>query len=167
MKGQAAVANNQTAQIITQASTNPGLFNIIQPQQIQIDGQEAIFLQGGQQAIQIAGNQLLSPTQVVRQTATATAAQNQQPGQVYIQGIGNALLSNGQPVTVQQGRLVQAVQLPVQQTIPVQSISTQNGQTILQTIQIPIQALQSLGTNVQPQQIAAQVMPQLQQVYID
>ncbi|KAI7688336.1 Transcription factor Sp4 [Sarcoptes scabiei] len=164
LKGQAAVANNQTAQIITQASTNPGLFNIIQPQQIQIDGQEAIFLQGGQQAIQIAGNQLLSPTQVVRQTATATAAQNQQPGQVYIQGIGNALLSNGQPVTVQQGRLVQAVQLPVQQTIPVQSISTQNGQTILQTIQIPIQALQSLGTNVQPQQIAAQVMPQLQQV---
>lgn len=142
------------------------MYNIIQPQSIQIDGQEAIFLQGGQQAIQISGNQLLSPTQVVRQGTAASTAQTQSGQQVYIQGLGNAMLSNGQPVTVRQGNVMQALQLPMQQTIPVQTISTQNGQTILQTIQFPIQALQSLGTNVQQQQIATQVMPQLQQVCI-
>lgn len=124
-------------------------------------------LQGGQQAIQISGNQILSPTQaaaVVRQ-GTATSSAQTQSGQVYIQGLGNAVLSNGQPVTVRQGNVMQALQLPqLQQTIPVQTISTQNGQTILQTIQFPIQALQSLGTNVQQQQIATQVVPQIQQV---
>ena len=122
-------------------------------------------MQGGQQ-IQIAGSQILSPNQaaaVVRQ-GTSTSTSQTQSGQVYIQGLGNAVLSNGQPVAVRQGNVVQALQLPVQQTIPVQTISTQNGQTILQTINFPIQALQSLGTNVQPQQITTQVVPQIQQV---
>ena len=140
------------------------MYNIIQPQTIQIDGQEAIYLQGGQQAIQISGNQILSPSQaqsLVRQGASN--AQAQQGQQVYIQGLGNAMLSNGQQVMMRQGNVMQALQLPAQQTIPVQTISTQNGQTILQTIQFPIQALQSLGTNMQ-QQIATQVMPQIQQV---
>src|SRR5699024_9892878 len=103
-----ATNSNQTAQILTQAGNTAGVYNIIQPQ-IQIDGQEAIFLQGGQQAIQISGNQLLSPTQaaaVVRQGTTATTGQTQS-GQVYIQGLGNAVLSNGQPVTVRQGNMVQ------------------------------------------------------------
>lgn len=139
---------------------------MIQPQ-IQIDGQETIFLQGGQQAIQISGNQLLSPSQtatLVRQGANASSSQNQQSSQIYIPGFGNAVLSNGQPVTVRQGNVVSALQLPVQQTIPVQTLSTQNGQTILQTLQIPIQTLQSLGSNVQQQSIAAQVLPQIQQV---
>lgn len=144
------------------------MYNILQPQQIQIDGQEAIFLQGGQQAIQISGNQLLSPTQaqtVVRQSTAASTGQTQSGQQVYIQGIGNAVLSNGQQVQVRQGNVVQALQLQqqLQQTIPVQTISTQNGQTILQTIQLPISALQQLGTNVQQQQIS-QVVPQIQQV---
>ena len=100
----------------------------------------------------------------MRQTSNSTS-QNQQSGQVYIQNLTNAVLSNGQPVTLRQGN-VQAFQLPVQQTIPVQAISTQNGQTVLQTIQIPIQALQSLtGSNVQQQQsLTTHMMPQLQQV---
>lgn len=161
-----------TSQILSQASANAGLYSILQPQ-IQIDGQEAIFLQGGQQAIQISGNQIISPNQsiVARQGTNTSTSQNQQSGQqqqVYIQNLANlqnAVLSNGQPVTVRQGNVVQALQLPIQQTVPVQAISTQNGQTVLQTIQIPIQALQSLGTNVQQQQtLATHVMPQLQQV---
>ncbi|KAJ6216884.1 hypothetical protein RDWZM_008041 [Blomia tropicalis] len=170
IKGSTTVSSNanQVTQLLTQAGTNAGLYNILQPQQIQIDGQEAIFLQGGQQAIQISGNQLLSPTQaqtVVRQSTAASTGQTQSGQQVYIQGIGNAVLSNGQQVQVRQGNVVQALQLQqqLQQTIPVQTISTQNGQTILQTIQLPISALQQLGTNVQQQQIS-QVVPQIQQV---
>lgn len=40
-----------------------------------------------------------------------------------------------------------------------------NGQQVIQTINLPIQALQSMGAaNVQQQQIGTQLMPQLQQV---
>ncbi|OTF83084.1 hypothetical protein BLA29_004977, partial [Euroglyphus maynei] len=178
MKGSTTVTT--TNQILTQAQASGGQaqalqYSIIQPQIQLADGQtaEAIFLQNGQQAIQISGNhhQLLSPNHQVVRTTTAGQAQTQaqqaqQGQQVYIQGLGNAVISNGQQLAVRQaGGMMQALQLPVQQTIPVQSISTQNGQTILQTIQIPIQALQSIGTNVQQQQIAThQMMPQLQQV---
>lgn len=174
LKGSTTVT--ATNQILTQATSGGTAqavqYSIIQPQLQLADGQtaEAIFLQNGQQAIQLSGNhhQLLSPNhQVVRATGTGQAQATAQQGQqVYIQGLGNAVISNGQPVTMRQaGSVMQALQLPVQQTIPVQSISTQNGQTILQTIQIPIQALQSIGTNVQQQQIAThQMMPQLQQV---
>lgn len=125
LKGSTNASNsNQTTQILTQAGTN-GLYNIIQPQ-IQIDGQETIFLQNGQQAIQIPAGQLLSPNQaaaVVRQGTAATTAQTQQGQIQYIQGLGNALLSGGQQVAVRQGNMVQTLQLPsnlVQQTIPVQ-----------------------------------------------
>ena len=107
----------------------------------------------------------------MRQGTNASTGQAQPGQQVYIQGLGNAMISNGQQMQVRQGNVVQALQLPggnlqaIQQTIPVQTISTQNGQAILQTIQFPIQALQQLNSaNVQQQQIATQVMPQLQQV---
>lgn len=168
LKGATTVTNsNQTAQILTQSGNNPGVYNIIQPQQIQIEGENAIIFQNGQQ-ITIPASQLLSPNQsIVRQGTNASTAQTQAGQQVYIQGLGNAMLSNGQQVSVRQGNMVQALQLPggnlqaIQQTIPVQTISTQNGQAILQTIQFPIQALQQLNSaNVQQQQL----MPQLQQV---
>jgi transcription factor Sp len=135
---------------------------------LQIDGQDAIFIPGGQQAIQISGNQLLSsPNQaVVRQQNTQQNQQQHQQQTVFIPGIGNVSLGQfggGQTVAVRQGNVVQTLQLPVQQTIPVQAISTQNGQTILQTIHLPIQALQSLNAgNVQ--HLTAQVVPQMQQV---
>lgn len=165
LKGSTNASNsNQTTQILTQAGTN-GLYNIIQPQ-IQIDGQETIFLQNGHQAIQIPAGQLLSPNQaaaVVRQGTAATTAQTQQGQIQYIQGLGN--------VAVRQGNMVQTLQLPtsnLMQTIPVQAITTnQSGQQIIQTINLPIQALQSMGAaNVQQQQqqIGTQLMPQLQQV---
>ncbi len=164
---QTSNALSQATQIFSQSANNPGIYSIIQPQQLQIDGQDAIFIPGGQQAIQISGNQLLSsPNQtVVRQQNTQ---QNQQQAQqtVFIPGIGNVSLGQfggGQTVAVRQGNMVQTLQLPVQQTIPVQAISTQNGQTILQTIHLPIQALQSLNAgNVQ--HLTAQVVPQMQQV---
>ena len=170
IKGITSVANHNpnATQIFSQSATNAGIYSILQPQQLQIDGQEAIFIPGTQQAIQLSGNQLLSsPNQtVVRQQNTQ---QTQQAAQqtVFIPGIGNVSLgqfaSPGQTVQLRQGNVVQTIQLPVQQTVPVQAISTQNGQTILQTIHLPIQALQSLNAgNVQ--HLTAQVMPQMQQV---
>ena len=176
IKGITSVANSNAlsnaTQIFTQTSpSNAGIYSILQPQQLQIDGQEAFFIPGAQQAIQLSGNQLLSsPNQtVVRQQNTAQQ-QNQQSAQqtVFIPGIGNVSLgqfSSGQTVAVRQGNVVQTIQLPVQQNIPVQVISQQNGQTILQTIHLPIQALQSLNAgNIQ--QLTAQVVPQMQQVHI-
>lgn len=170
IKGITSVANQtQNATQIFSQSGNAGIYSIIQPQQLSIDGQEAIFIPGAQQAIQLSGNQLLSsPNQtVVRQQTQQQTQQAQQ--QVFIPGIGNVSLGQfggqlgGQTVAVRQGNVVQTIQLPVQQTIPVQAISTQNGQTILQTIHLPIQALQSLNAgNVQ--HLTAQVVPQMQQV---
>ncbi|XP_054168293.1 specificity protein transcription factor 3-like isoform X2 [Oppia nitens] len=162
--------SNATQLFSQTAATNAGIYSILQPQQLQIDGQEAIFIPGAQQAIQLSGNQLLSsPNQTVVRQQNAQQQQQQQAAQqtVFIPGIGNVSLgqyaSPGQTVAVRQGNVVQTYQLPVQQTIPVQAISTQNGQTILQTIHLPIQALQSLNaSNIQ--QLTAQVVPQMQQV---
>ena len=175
IKGITSVANqthnalSNATQIFSQSPQNAGIYSILQPQQIQIEGgQEAIFIPGGQQAIQLSGNQLLSsPNQtVVRQQNTQQTQQSAQQT-VFIPGIGNVSLgqfSSGQTVAVRQGNVVQTIQLPVQQTIPVQAISTQNGQTILQTIHLPIQALQSLNAgNVQ--HLTAQMVPQMQQVF--
>ncbi|KAH9384361.1 hypothetical protein HPB48_026367 [Haemaphysalis longicornis] len=131
---------------------------IPQIQNIQIDGQEAIFIPasftGGQQAIQLAGG-------------------------------GHALLSNQgflrpqgfttQNVAIRQGNMVQTLQIPMQtaapalqQTIPVQvPISTGNGQTVFQTIHVPVQTLQAVATPqgnmlASGQQLAAaQVVQQL------
>lgn len=175
IKGITSVANqnpnalSNATQIFSQtAAANAGIYSILQPQQLQIDGQEAIFIPGTQQAIQLSGNQLLSsPNQtVVRQQNTQQTQQSAQQT-IFIPGIGNVSLGQfataGQTVAVRQGNVVQTIQLPVQQTIPVQAISQQNGQTILQTIHLPIQAIQSLNAgNVQ--QLTAQVVPQMQQV---
>ncbi|XP_053214977.1 transcription factor Sp4-like [Panonychus citri] len=60
---------------------------------------------------------------------------------------------------------VQALQLPIgnlQQAVPVQvPISTSNGQTILQTIHLPLQAIQAVATG---QQVTLQVVPNVIQV---
>lgn len=172
----------QGAQILTQSPNAAGgiSYSIIQPQQIQsiqVDGQEAIFIPastftGGQQAIQISGNQIISsPNQTVVR-AQASAQNAQAPQTAYIQGIGNvslAQLAGGQattmPISVRQGNVLQTLQLPVsavQQTIPVHvPISTANGQTVLQTIHLPVQAIQAVNAG---QQVTAQVVPQMQQV---
>lgn len=73
----------------------------------------------------------------------------------------NVILFTGQNVQVRPaGGLPQVVQFPMQQTIPVQvPISTGNGQTVYQTVHVPIQAFGS--TLMQPQM---QVIPQIPQV---
>ena len=62
----------------------------------------------------------------------------------------------------------QVVQFPIQQTIPVQiPIATSNGQTIIQTVHIPIQtlatAIPNTGGIIQGGQIQV-IQPQLAQV---
>ncbi|RWS12764.1 transcription factor Sp4-like protein [Dinothrombium tinctorium] len=172
------VAIPQGTQIVAQSTNSAGaitysIFPAQQIQNIQIDGQDAIFIpvsfSSGQQAIQISGNQILSsPNQtIVRSQGNQTNQNNQQTVIQNVAGVGNIALSQltgGQPVAVRQGNVVQTLQLPVgsvQQTVPVQvPISTANGQAIFQTIHLPIQALPA--GNVQ--QVTAQVVPQLSQV---
>lgn len=179
-------------------------------QAISIDGSEAIFINTsslgtGQQAIQIITAS--SPNQIVRaqsvQTGTSTSAggstqqqpqqqpatstsaggstqqqQQQQQQQATTQVIQSTIpglpsnvqyaqIASGQAVTVaRQGQsLVQTLQLPisaVQQTIPVQiPIQNSNGQTVLQTIHLPLGTIQALGGTV-----TAQVLPQMSQVQV-
>ena len=154
-------------------------------QSITIDGQEYLIpansLQPGQQ-IQI-GNQIISspgnsmtvrvqqqPVQNQGQQQQVQQQQSQQQGQqqIQVQGLSAGgqqvqfaqITPTGQTVAVRQGNnLVQAVQLPVnavQQTIPIQiPIQNANGQTVLQTIHLPLQALQAIGAG----SVTAQVMP--------
>lgn len=91
-----------------------------------------------------------------------------------LQNLQTVQLSNGQSVAVRP-QLQQVVQFPMQQTIPIQvPISSQNGQTIYQTIHFPVQltTASALPNIIQAQQIAPQfaniLTPngQLQQVQI-
>ncbi|OQR78688.1 hypothetical protein BIW11_06246 [Tropilaelaps mercedesae] len=106
-----------------------------QIQNIQIDGQEAIFIPA---ALTGGATQVAQTGQIVRsaggspQAATATAYQN---------------------VTIRNGNTIQTIQVPVaaptvQQTtvVPMQvPVPTANGQTIYQTIHVPIQSLGGVG----------------------
>lgn len=74
------------------------------------------------------------------------------------------LLFAGQNVQVRPGGLPQVVQFPaMQQTVPVQvPIQTANGQTIYQTVHVPLQAFAGqMPGLVQPQM---QIFPQIAQV---
>lgn len=187
----AAVNGYPQGQIVAQAGNNI-TYNVIpaaQIQNIQIDGQEAIFIPAsfGQQTIQIAGNQaIITPAgQYVRGQVPQTV---QGHPQAVIQGVGN--MNNvaiaqigGQNVAIRQGNVVQTLQLPiapVQQTIPVQvPISTAGGHTIVQTIHLPLPMQAVAGGNVltsagQPltaqvvsQLAASQMTPQVAQVSIE
>lgn len=146
---------------------NPnGLFQMVQPlQTINVDGQEALFVPGGIQNNQLAGAQAV---QINGQQAFLTpsgqlirAPNGVVPGN-FLQNMAQAVqLPNGQNVQVRPaGAMPQMVQFPMQQTIPVQvPISTGNGQTVYQTVHVPIQAIGS--AYVQPQM---QVIPQIPQV---
>jgi hypothetical protein len=145
--------------------------NSLQPgQQIQI-GNQIIASPGGstmtvrvqQQPQQQAQQQ--NPSQ---QQQNQQQQQQQQTQQIQVQGLSAGgqqvqfaqITPSGQTVAVRQGNnLVQAVQLPVnavQQTIPIQiPIQNANGQTVLQTIHLPLSALQAIGAG----SVTAQVMP--------
>lgn len=167
---------------ITQLSQGGVAYSIIPAQQIQniqIDGQDAIYIPAssfgstGQQTFQIAGNQIFAqqsnqPTtqnQIVRTSSGQTSTQQTT---AVIQGLNNmnlTQLAGGQAVALRQGNMMQTLQLPInslQQTIAVQvPMQTQNGQTIYQTMQLPISALSSLTG----QQVIQQ-MPQIQMAQI-
>lgn len=160
-------------QIVTLSPGSAGSgYSIIQPQQMQtisIDGQEAIYipassLSGGQQAIQI-GNQIISPSSIVARGGAAGAGQNQQHQQVIQGNVQFAQLGSGQTVAVRQAgtNVLQTIQMPMQQSIPIQiPISTSNGQTVYQTIHLPLQTLQAISAG----NVTAQVVPQMSQVQV-
>lgn len=171
------VANGQVfpqgAQIVAGSPGNI-TYNVIPAQQIQniqIDGQDAIYIPAVPQTFQIAGNQaILTPTgqTFLRAQGVQVPTSVQNGGQV----LHSMAQIGGQNVTIRQGNVVQALQLPmpIQQTIPVQvPISTAGGHTVLQTIHVPIQTLQGVpGANVLQSQgqpitvnVPAHMVPQL------
>lgn len=181
---------NQTITQLGQAATtqiNSGgvAYSIIPAQQIQniqIDGQDAIYIPAssfnttGQQTFQIAGtNQIFTqqsnqPNQsTVVRTSTGTTPTQQTAVIQGVQGLNNmnlTQLTGGQTVALRQGNIMQTLQLPInnlQQTIPVQvPMQTQNGQTVYQTMQIPISAL----GNLTGQQVIQQMPQQIQMAQI-
>lgn len=168
--GQMKATGQTVSQLVTSPTSGNIQYSIIQPQQLQtisIDGQEAIFIPassiGGQQ-IQI-GNQILSPNNQTMVRSQNQNNQQQNQTQVIQQNVQFAQIPTGQ-VVQRGGNLVQTLQLPmnaVQQSIPIQiPISTANGQTVYQTIHLPISALQQLGVG---NQVTAQVVPQMNQIH--
>ncbi|XP_076312889.1 transcription factor Sp3-like isoform X2 [Tachypleus tridentatus] len=130
---------------------------------LQIDGQGAIFTPGN--VNQVATGQTQSyqisekkQTVVSPNIQTLIRTQNvQTPSSVALQNNCGALLQNnatfsplgGQNMAIRQGNVLQGFQIPmgtVQQTIPVQiPVSTATGQTVLQTIHLPVQVIQPVG----------------------
>ncbi|XP_044751981.1 transcription factor Sp4-like isoform X1 [Coccinella septempunctata] len=153
----------QGAQIVTAGGQNIAYNVMPQMQTVTVDGQEALFIP----TMSLAGQQhqqIFSPGQIIRGPGVLPNLQNLQTVQ----------LSNGQSVAVRPS-LQQVVQFPMQQTIPIQvPISSQNGQTIYQTIHFPVQltTAATLPNIIQAQQIVPQVANiitpngQLQQVQI-
>lgn len=173
------VANGQVfpqgAQIVAGSPGNI-TYNVIPAQQIQniqIDGQDAIYIPAVPQTFQIAGNQaILTPTgqTFLRAQGVQVPTSVQNGGQAVLHGMAQI---GGQNVAIRQGNVVQALQLPmpIQQTIPVQvPISTANGQTVFQTFHVPVQtAVQGVpGANVLQSQgqpitlnVPAHMVPQI------
>lgn len=172
------VANGQVfpqgAQIVAGSPGNI-TYNVIPAQQIhniQIDGQEAIYIPAGlPQTFQLAGNQaILTPNgQTFLRAQGVQVPTSVQNGQAVLHGMAQI---GGQNVAIRQGNVVQALQLPmpVQQTFPVQvPISTANGQTVFQTVHVPVQTIQGVpGASILQSQgqpltvnVPAHMVPQL------
>ena len=135
-------------------------------QTVTIDGQEAIFIPtgglGGQQ-VQLAPNQaLLAPNgQIIRGPSNQT---NSLPFSLQNVGVG----SPSQSVTVRAGGMQQVLQLPMQQgpTISVQvPVSTANGQSVYQTLQLPVQMISNALPNLMQSGSQMQVLQQMTQVF--
>lgn len=134
-------------------------------QTVTIDGQEAIFIPtgggvGGAQQVQIAHNQtLLTPNgQIIR------APSNQGQSLPFtLQNVGNQ--NQGVTVRTAGGMQQQILQLPMQQTatISVQvPVSTANGQTVYQTLQLPVQMISGALPGLMQSGTQMQVLQQLQ-----
>ena len=182
MKPVTSIANQSQITQLSQAGAtqiNQGgiAYSIIPAQQIQnisIDGQEAIayipassFGTGGQ-TFQIAGtNQIFQQSNLNQQNQsvvrTSTGQTTPTTQQTVIQGLNNLTqLGGGQTVAIRQGNTIMQVPInSLQQTVPVQvPMQTQNGQTIYQTMQLPLSTLSSLTG----QQVIQQMPQQIQMV---
>uniref|UniRef100_A0A1L8DIH9 Putative sp5 transcription factor n=1 Tax=Nyssomyia neivai TaxID=330878 RepID=A0A1L8DIH9_9DIPT len=157
----------QGSQLVQNPSN--GMFQVVQPMQtLTVDGQEALFIPSmantqfaGAQAVQINGQQaLITPSgQIIR------APTNVLPANILQNMSQPVQLPSGQSVQVRPASgIPQVVQFPqMQQTIPVQvPISTANGQTVYQTVHVPLQSfVTQMPGLVQPQM---QFIPQMAQV---
>merc|ERR1712071_630682 len=155
----------QGTQILSSGANNASGYNVLSAvQTVTIDGQEAIFIPtgglGGQQ-VQIGPNQtLLAPNgQLIR----CPSNQNNLP--FALQNVG--VNSPTQSVTVRSGGMQQVLQLPMQQspTISVQvPVSTANGQTVYQTLQLPVQMISNALPNLMQSGSQMQVLQQMTQL---
>ncbi|XP_050548680.1 specificity protein transcription factor 3-like [Daktulosphaira vitifoliae] len=145
-QGIKTITSNGTIQPIFSVQGLPGQFVQQNNQTITVDGQEALFIPGnsnGQGAPTI-----FTPTgQIVRPLQTIQ-------------------LQSGQNISVRPSNMPQVVQLPsVQQTIPVQVPISSNGQTLYQTVHLPIQSFGSSIPNIiQANQGQLMQIPQLTQM---
>ncbi|XP_050431362.1 specificity protein transcription factor 3-like [Adelges cooleyi] len=141
-------SNGTTIQPIFSVQGLPGQFVQQQNNQtITVDGQEALFIPGGSNHGQGAPT-IFTPTgQIVRPLQTIQ-------------------LQSGQNISVRQSNMPQVVQLPqVQQTISVQVPISSNGQTIYQTMHLPLQSFASSIPNIiQGNQGQLMQIPQLTQM---
>ncbi|XP_055316519.1 transcription factor Sp4-like isoform X4 [Sitodiplosis mosellana] len=144
-----ATAQNQQTQQSQQSQSHQGQAQ--QQNQTQQNNQQQTQANQQQHTITIPGTNIQIPTSA-NGLINATNLQN-----IKVEGAG-------QNVQMRQGALPQVVQFPaMQQTVPVQvPISTGNGQTIYQTVHVPLQAFAGqMSGLVQPQM---QIFPQIAQV---
>nr|AVT42517.1 zinc finger transcription factor Sp1-4 [Stylopallene sp. Stylo_004999_TRINITY_DN13334_c] len=182
---------SQNPQVITAQSTGSATGGVAylpspQVQTITVDGHEAIFIPalsssnnqqsiqltpGGTQAILANGQTLIRANAIQGQANASNVLQNI----AQIASAGNVVTQVGQNISVRSAsgatnaaaNVLQAVQLPMPnmtQTIPVQvPVSNGTGQTVYQTIQVPIQAIQLGNASGGNQPLQAQIIPQLAQ----
>uniref|UniRef100_A0A2S2QM00 Uncharacterized protein n=1 Tax=Sipha flava TaxID=143950 RepID=A0A2S2QM00_9HEMI len=140
-------SNGPTIQPIFSVQGLPGQFIQQNNQTITVDGQEALFIPTNSNPGQGAPT-IFTPTgQIVRPLQTIQ-------------------LQSGQNISVRQSNMPQVVQLPsVQQTIPVQVPISSNGQTLYQTVHLPLQSFaSSLPNIIQANQGQLMQIPQLTQM---
>ncbi|KAL4142320.1 hypothetical protein QTP88_004803 [Uroleucon formosanum] len=140
-------SNGTTIQPIFSVQGLPGQFIQQNNQTITVDGQEALFIPTNSNNGQGAPT-IFTPTgQIVRPLQTIQ-------------------LQSGQNISVRQSNMPQVVQLPsVQQTIPVQVPISSNGQTLFQTLHLPVQSFaSSLPNIIQGNQGQLMQIPQLAQM---
>ncbi|KAF0313976.1 hypothetical protein FJT64_001569 [Amphibalanus amphitrite] len=130
---------------------------------ITFDGQEATFIPAGTHGSLVSGAQFLSGAQLVRPQNLI--------GSNVVQSVGTQAisLSPGRQLQVQTPNGIQFVQVPVQQsmqTISVQiPMSTAGGQTVYQTVQLPVAAAGGAQQlQLMPQIQVGGAMPQYAQV---
>nr|AVT42518.1 zinc finger transcription factor Sp1-4 [Nymphon molleri] len=180
---------SQTPQIITAQSTGNATGGVAylpspQVQTITVDGHEAIFIPapssannqqqiqlaaGGTQTILANGQTLIRANAVQGQANASNVLQNI----AQIASAGNVVTQVGQNISVRSasgtanaGNVLQAVQLPLPnmtQSIPIQVPVSNGTGTVLQTIQVPIQAIHLGNHGAGSQPIQAQIIPQLAQ----